>query len=171
MSLDRYIKPWKGKAFRHIPASPENDVFDFDHIYRQKTNRWNMEGEPTLYLAKDQKVLIGEWGRNFNLNRNQSLKNKVLKCCIYRFSIRLNFILDLRAKKVCQMLNLKNTPHCFLETSVARATAHFLRYTTKTQGLLVPFMAFLDNPDLWCLVIFLEKLQPDFRKYLTNAEK
>jgi len=32
-------------------------------------------------------------------------------------------------------------------------------------------MAFLDNPDLCCLVIFLEKLQPDLQKHLIKAEK
>jgi hypothetical protein len=41
---------------------------------------------------------------------------------------------------------------------VARAVAHFIRTTTSTQALFVPSLAFLDNLELWGLVLFVENL-------------
>jgi hypothetical protein len=55
MSLDDYILPWTGSAVRHIPDNPRNprNIRDFSYCGASNENRWNVAGEPTLYLAKE----------------------------------------------------------------------------------------------------------------------
>jgi hypothetical protein len=55
-----------------------------------------------------------------------------------------------------------------LGRGVARATATFVRRTTSADTLLVPSVAFLDDPAPWNLVLFLEELPPDLST-LTKA--
>jgi hypothetical protein len=57
----------------------------------------------------------------------------------------------------------------FLDRAVARATAHFLRRTTSAGGLLVPSVAFLDDPARWNLVVFLENLPADISTVATAS--
>ena len=65
MSIQSYIQPWQGNAVRHIPqlADRQYDVYDFSYAGRSAENRWNLQGEPTLYLAKEKNVALGEIGR------------------------------------------------------------------------------------------------------------
>lgn len=57
-----------------------------------------------------------------------------------------------------------------LDTSfAARATANFVRRTSTAEGLIVPSMAFLDDPVRWNLVLFLERLPNDLTTFITVA--
>lgn len=71
------------------------------------------------------------------------------------------------AAAACASLSLDNAPACFQDIQIARATAHFVRRTTAVQALLVPSMAFPDDRERWCLVVFLEKLPPEPRQYIS----
>jgi hypothetical protein len=90
---------------------------------------------------------------------------------IYRMHVACDYVLDLRAPAICVALHLIDAPICFQDPTVARATAHFLRAATPTQALLVPSMGFLDQLTRWNLVLFLEKLPPDPRAFLTEVER
>lgn len=57
--------PWIGTACRHVAAANDRDVLDFRFAGQQAINRWNDQGQPTLYLAGDPGILIVEWGRHF----------------------------------------------------------------------------------------------------------
>ena len=83
--------------------------------------------------------------------------------------MQIDALLDLRDARVLDQLSLTDTPSCFLDREIARATAQFLRRTTPAQGILVPSMAFLDQPDRWVLVLFLEKLPSDPGRFLTSV--
>jgi len=48
-------------------------------------------------------------------------------------------------------------------------TARFLRLTTSAEGLLVPSVAFLDDPSRWNLVLFLDKLA-DVTSYVNDCQ-
>lgn len=48
--LQSFIQPWLGYAVRHIPNG-SYDVYDFSRAGLAVDNRWNVQGEPTLYLA------------------------------------------------------------------------------------------------------------------------
>lgn len=171
MSIAGYIKPWRGYAFRHIPDIDSADVRDFKYCTLSKTNRWNTQGEPTLYLAKEKSFAIGEFARHFSENRSLSLSHKIHKRQVWRFSIELTKTVDLCDINACDALSLTDAPHCFKNIQVARSTATFLRNSLKVEAIFVPSMAFIDDLSKWCLVIFLENLPRDSMQFLPEAHK
>jgi len=169
VALDDLIATWSGVAYRHLPAQSPYDVLDFRFAGRSADNRWNDQGAPTLYLASDIGVVIAEFGRHFDQNRVPDLGRGVAARTVYRLDVTINRTLDLRDPRLWQALSLQNAPHCFLDKSIARATANFLRATTTAQALLVPSVAFLDQLDHWVLALFLEKLPPNPSGFVRSA--
>ncbi len=172
MPLRAYISPWLGYAVRHIPDTPDKsyDIYDFRYCSRSNENRWNIAGEPTLYLAKEKDVALAEYARHFQVNRTPGLANKTYRRQVFRFRVELEYVLDLRIPEVWEWLSLENAPDCFKDKTIARSTANFIRNTTLTQALFVPSIAFLDNLEQWCLVLFLEKLVPEIKLFLPSVE-
>lgn len=167
MGLAQHVNPWSGVAFRHIPAGSPYDVLEFRFAGRSAENRWNAQGDRTLYLAGDEGVLIAEWGRHFSLNRTAQLQPMTVERRVHALSLTLDHVLDVRDAAVCASLALADAPACFQDIEIARATALFIRRTMPVQALLAPSMAFLDDPARWCLVVFLEKLPPDPSQYIS----
>jgi len=171
MSLHDYILPWTGYAVRHIPDRPGKpyNIYDFSYCGVSNENRWNVAGEPTLYLAKEKDVALAEYARHFKVDRTPGLGAKTYRRLVYRFEVRLDCVLDLTKAEVWQELSLANAPECFSEKAHARATANFIRNTTTTQAIIVPSLPFLDNLKQWCLVLFLEKLPTEPSEFLTSV--
>ncbi len=144
------------------------DALNFPFIPKKKANRWNVLGEPTLFLAQEKDVALAEYARHFQVNRSPGLGKKVHKRKVYRFEVELSHTIDLHDRAVCKALSLTKAPGCFADKKVARATAAFLRNTTPVQAIFVPSIAFLDAPVKWCLVVFLEKLSPNLRAFFKN---
>ncbi|MGH2531540.1 MAG: RES domain-containing protein [Thermomicrobiales bacterium] len=158
MAIEELIAEWAGTACRHIPAHSPFSVLDTRFAAQSRINRWNRFGEPTLYLASDHAVLVGEFARHMREARDPPLAQTVQARRIYDLRLRLDAVLDLRDPATHQALSLHGAPRCFLDRTVARATAGFLRATTPAQALLAPSMAFLDQPHGWVMVLFLENL-------------
>ena len=171
MSIAGHIEPWRGHAFRHVPDIPSSDVRDFRYCALSKTNRWNAQGEPTLYLAKDKSVVIGEFSRHFSEDRSPKLATQMHRRQIWRLSVRFRRTIDLCRPSVCKAMSLDDAPQCFTDIQVARSTATFLRKTLKIEALFVPSMVFLDDLSKWCLAVFLENLPADSTRFLPKAEK
>jgi RES domain-containing protein len=171
MPIQAYIQPWHGGAVRHIPrlAAQKYDIYDFSYAGRSAENRWNLQGEPTLYLAKEKNVALAEYARHFKVDRSPTLARQIQEREVYRFNVRLAQTLNLCQQEVWQELSLTNAPDCFKNRDVARACANFIRYTTTATAMFVPSMAFLDDLEQWCLVLFLEKLPSDVRDFLPNV--
>ncbi|MCA9864592.1 MAG: RES family NAD+ phosphorylase [Thermomicrobiales bacterium] len=169
MSLVEHLQPWSGATLRHIPADSPMGVLDFRFAAQSPKNRWNTQGSPTLYLAGDEGVLIAEWGRHFAVRRVPGLEQITVARSVFHLELTLDHVLDLRSAPVCEALSLANAPWCFADLDLARATAQFVRSTTAAQGILVPAMAFLDDPSRWCLVVFLEKLPADPAEFISSV--
>lgn len=172
MPLQAYISPWMGYAVRHIPDIPGKsyDIYDFRYCGRSNENRWNVACEPTLYLAKEKDIALAEYARHFCVDRTPGLAAQTYRRQVFRFQVELEHVLDLTNSKIWAELSLENAPDCFKDKTIARATANFIRNTTLTQAIIVPSIAFLDRLEQWCLVLFLEKLLPEPRKFLPTAE-
>lgn len=173
MSISSFIKPWTGFAVRHLPKPPKGltaDPLDFTWCGQSLENRWNVFGEPTLYLAQEKDVALAEYARHFQVNRSTDLAKKTQKREVYRLKLKLSHTLDLRDRAVCKVLSLNKAPGCFADKKVARSTAAFLRNTTPIQAIFVPSIAFLDDPGKWCLVVFLEKLGPKLKTVFMNKK-
>jgi RES domain-containing protein len=167
MTLAGHLRRFAGVALRHIPAGSPFDVLDFRYAGRAADYRWNEPGHRTLYLAGDEGVLIAEWGRHFAMHRTAQLQQMTVERNVFSLELSIDAVLDLRSEEVCQALPIDNAPYCFADITVARATAQFVRGTTEAQALLVPSMEFLDDLERWCLVVFLEKLPPDPRSFIS----
>jgi RES domain-containing protein len=168
MSLQDYIQPWNGYAVRHIPDRPTQpyNIYDFRYCGVSNENRWNVAGEATLYLAKEKDVALAEYARHFQVNRTPALAAKTYRRLVYRFEVKLDAVIDLTKAEVWRELSLPNAPDCFKEKAIARATANFIRNTTIAQAIMVPSVAFLDDLEQWCLVLFLEKLPSNPHEFL-----
>ncbi|WP_299488026.1 RES domain-containing protein [Acaryochloris sp. IP29b_bin.137] len=107
--LQALIRPWSGQAVRHIPDTPNRtyDIYDFSYAGRSAENRWNVAGEPTLYLAKEKDVALAEYARHFEVNRTLGLAAKTYQRKVYRFQVELNSVLDLRKQAAWPALSLR----------------------------------------------------------------
>jgi len=54
-----------------------------------------VQGEPTLYLARDKGIATGEFSRHFSDNRSQGLTQKIQRRQIWRFTVKLNRTLNI----------------------------------------------------------------------------
>ena len=169
MPLDAFISSWQGNTFRHIPSDAHYNVLDFSRAGLQTNNRWNFPGEPTLYLAADREVAIAEFARHMMSGRPSAVLGGVLQRRLYRLQLRLDLMLDLCQPVTWELLSLSSAPECFLDKSVARATAQFIRVTTSARAIRVPSVAFLDDLTRWSLVVFLEKLPDNPSLFITEC--
>ena len=161
--------PWQGQAIRHLPEGPFNP-YDFSRAGLADNNRWNTRGEPTLYLACDAAIALAEWARHLHTERSPELARLARRRAVYRFQLNLTQVLDLRSPEVWTALSLTGAPRCFLDKSIARACAQFIRKTTPATAFLAPSVAMLDQLERWVLVVFLEKLGEDIHQYLPSVE-
>lgn len=168
--LSDWIEPWTGEAFRHLPDG-NYDVYDFSYAGLARNNRWNVQGEPTLYLASGVDVAAAEWSRHFQFDRPKELAPKTKRRKVYAFTVKLNYTLNLCNPVVCQDLSLQNVPYYFLEKNIARATAQFIRQTTNVEAIFVPSMAFLDNLEKGVWVLFLEKFANPHNEFLLKVRE
>jgi RES domain-containing protein len=161
MALGDFLEPWSGFGVRHIPEGSPYGILDFRFSSRAKDNRWNVEGQPTLYLASEKDVALAEYARHLQIDRSTTLTRQTRARHVWRLELTLKHVIDLRNPQLWKELSLQNPPSCFLDPEQARAVAQFVRKTTLAEAVLVPSMAFLDKPDRWVMAVFLEKLLTD----------
>jgi RES domain-containing protein len=137
--------PWIGTAYRHIGGSSARDILDFRYAGAFARNRWNMPGEPTLYLAGDPGVLVAEWGRQIRESFSDDEADQTIERTVYRLKIRLKHVFDLRQPDVSNAFGVSDVGRKFADRAVARSVASRIRNTIETQALLVPSIAFLDD--------------------------
>ena len=136
-------------------------------------NRWNHAGEPTLYLASDLGVAVGEYSRHLQLNRSPLQSPRTTHRRFYQLSVEAEAVLDLRDARLCGALRLENEDggiRWYFDKKRSRAVGAYLRHVTQAKGLLVPAMTALDDPEKWNLVLFLDKLPADPRAFLSVGE-
>jgi RES domain-containing protein len=161
-----------GTACRHIPDGASYHIFDFRFAGRGRDNRWNRAGQRTLYLARDHGVAIAEFGRHIETHRSVELGPETITRRIYDLRVSVRALLDVRDRRLRAHLarrmrrSLAGAPRCFLDRELASDVAEFVRQETATHALLVPSMAFLDDPERSVLVAVLDKLPPDPQAYL-----
>ena len=117
MALHSRIVPWSGTAYRHLPqtVTKQIDVLNFSYAGRASDNRWNVKGQPTLYLAGDMGVALAEWSRHFVENTDPALATVPVKRTVWRLTLDIPRVLDMRDSAVWTDLSLTDAPHCFLD--------------------------------------------------------
>ncbi|HEY7066978.1 MAG TPA: RES family NAD+ phosphorylase [Chloroflexota bacterium] len=170
MALADFVAPWAADAYRHAPSGPNFDPLNFRFVGRSPDNRWNAPSEPTLYLASDHAVVLGEFARHYREDTSPDAQRQTISRQVYRLRVGVERALDLRDPRALVALSIRDAPNCFLDRHVGRAVGRYVRATTPAQAMLVPSMAFLDDPERWVAVLLLEKLPPDPRRFITAVE-
>lgn len=163
------VRPWAGPAYRHIPARSGWDVRDLRFAGRRSDGRWHRQGQPTLYLASDQRVAITEFARHLAVDRDGRIR--AARRTVFSLHASIARTLDLREPRVLRLLARDDAPGCWLEPRVCRAVASFLRDALGVQGVIVPSVAFLDEPRHFNVVCFLEHLPTDSRTFLSLVRR
>jgi RES domain-containing protein len=145
------IRPWSGVAFVHVEPGGQGDGLDVDSMSRQPNGRWNEPPDPTLYFAGDPAVALSE------LARHASPDGAPARRALLRVRVELQRVVDVRPRAVAARLGVTGAPHAFLRRDEARRLATRLR-SEDVEAVLVPPMAFLDQPERWNLVCFVERL-------------
>src|SRR3712207_4323676 len=114
-SLERFVRPWSGVGIRHIPAGSPFGPLDFRFAGLAETNRWNVRGEPTLYLASDRGVALAEFARHLQDDRVPGFAPRTVERAVFRLTVTVQRVLDLRDSAVSEALGLTGAPRVFLE--------------------------------------------------------
>ena len=87
---------------------------------------------------------------------------------IFELELELTRVFDLTEPVAIDVLGIPNAPSCFLDRTVARATAGFLRDVIGVEALLVPPIAFSNPPEHRNLVLFLDQLDKPLDAYVRH---
>jgi RES domain-containing protein len=122
---------------------PSADAAD---LISDKENRWNGEGEPTLYLSGDPALAFVECARHPEALKGRSRLLKV--------DVHIPSTVDLRDADVRASLGLPADLGWVLERERTRAIARSLRHAGMYDALIVPSAGALDQQERYNLVVF-----------------
>lgn len=136
--------PFEGRAWVcRDDGLPSNDAAD---LISDKGNRWNAEGEPTLYLSGDPALAFVECARHPDTLEERS--------CLLEATVRIPMAVDLRDRDVRGSLSLPADLGWVLERDRTQAVSRSLRRGGMCDALIVPSAGALDQPDRYNLVVF-----------------
>ena len=147
--LAELVRPLHGDVYCHCPADARFELVALDRP-DDAGDRWSAPGARTAYLAGDPFVALAEFARHAPLG-DASAERRVM-----RLEVAGLRVLDVRDDRVRQLLGGPDHAADYRDRDLARAHSRRLRGARVSQGLLVPSIAFVDDPDRWNLVIFRE---------------
>ena len=165
------------RVYRAVPddpaSGPPNDPLDPTFAARSDSNRWNVRGQPTLYLARDARALAAESARYADPGALDPLVVAVAgPRRIWAVTATIDRVLDLRQAAVCAQLGLPDPPYGFMrDRRYCQELATRLRTQTETRAILAPSMALLDQPEHWVLALFVERLPTYPEPFLVDLER
>lgn len=150
------LTPYEGVLYCHVPADEPVDLAALAHG-GDSSDRWSRADQPTVYLASDPGVVLAELGRHEQALDGSSIHRQLLRLDVA--GVRL---LDLRRQDVARGLGVDGVPHAYLDRGLARALGCAVREVEGCQGLIVPSMALLDDPERHCVVLFDDAIEGGF---------
>jgi len=145
-------------------------VIDTTAAARFGAGRWHAKGEHTLYLASDRGVAVAEFARHLR-TRYPPEERELRDRFIFQIDVGIHCVVDLRVDVVCRQLSLPTDPAWIRDLEATRRVARGLRQESPAQAIIVPSMAFLDDPERWNMVIFREKLPTYPEPFLTDVRQ
>ena len=145
---------WHGPLYAHAPAG---EPFDPSRLGEagDHADRWCHPGEPTAYLAGDPGVALAELARHHRPGGGRS-ERRILR--LEPSGPGIGGLVDLRDPAIRQAIDGPGSPVAFLDRETARAIAARVRGDGRHLGLIVPSMAFLDDPARCTVVLFADRL-------------
>jgi RES domain-containing protein len=128
------------------PDQPADSSLD---LISDKPNRWNVEGEPTVYLSGDPALALIESGRH--------PEDLVDRFRLFELDVRVPLVVDLRDEAVRAALELPDDLAWILDRDRTQKIAQALRHAGSCDGLVVPSAGALDQPDRFNVVVFADR--------------
>ena len=119
-------KGWISRAARLPDPSPLDLISD-------KPNRWNAEGEPTIYVSSDPGLALLESGRHPS-DLEDGLR-------LFTMELHIPKALDLRDGRVREALSLSDDYHWILDRELTVELGGSLRRAGTNDALIVPSAA------------------------------
>jgi RES domain-containing protein len=161
LTLDEaLLLPWSGLAFRHVPTADPAKVLDTLPSALRGSGRWHRSGEHTLYLAGDRAIVLAEFARHMLDTRPTGATRGLRVRHVFQLRVELERVADLRNPETRAALHLDADPVWIRDSTRTQAVAGALRHGSAAQAILVPSMAFVDQPERWNLVVFREHIDP-----------
>jgi RES domain-containing protein len=156
------VQPFGGRVSCHVPT---DRPFSYTALARPDDgrDRWGASGTRTVYLAGDPSVALAEYARHRIVGAPSESR------CLCSFRLQAVSVLDLRTDATAALLG-RPSMDLVVDRHVARAVSRAVRDSNVCQGLIVPSMAFLDRPDRFNVVLFVERLGVDLESLLTDRE-
>jgi RES domain-containing protein len=122
-----------------------------------ENDRWSRPGEPTVYLATELPTALAELARHLDAAPGaEPVRRRLLG-----LSLDVDGLLDIRRPEVRRELGAPGDPAAYRDREAAREVATRARTSFAAAGLIVPSMAFPDDPARTNLVLFMECLGGD----------
>jgi RES domain-containing protein len=157
--LQDCVEPWSGPVFCHAPA---NQPFDLSVLGRPDDgrDRWGTSGSRTVFLAADPAIAIAEYARHRQPGAPADERR------VMGMRLRAVTMLDLRRSRVADALGISTPSRHVGDRQIARRVASDVRETGLCQAMIVPSMAFLDRPERFNVILFVEHLGHDLDQLL-----
>jgi RES domain-containing protein len=149
-ALGRLVEPVSGDVFCHAPA---DRPFELEALARPDdgADRWSSPGTSTIYLAGDALVALGEFARHGDAAGSDDRR-------IVRLKLRRVPVLDLRRPAVVTAIGV-DPDRCGVDREESRSLSAVVRGTAICSGLVVPSMAFREDPERFNVVVFAEAVR------------
>ena len=156
--MDRaLLASFRGIAWCHVPADQPVELERLVTVDGDD-DRWNRPGQPTVYLATEPALALAELARHLEPGGTaEPIRRRLLG-----LKLEIDELVDLRRPDVRAALDGPEAVEAFRDRDVAREVAERARTGRHAHGLLVPSMAFLDEPERANLVLFVDNLGGDF---------
>ena len=118
-------------------------------LISDKPNRWNIEGEPTVYVSGDPGLALVESGRH-----PDDLEERIR---LLEVDLDIPLVVDLRDRDVRVALSLPEDLDWVLDRDETRQVARSLRRSGACDGLVVPSAGSSDQPDRFNVVVFADR--------------
>jgi hypothetical protein len=159
--LARLVAPVGGPVFCHAPADRPFDVHALDRP-DDEADRWSAPGARTAYLAGDPLVALAEYVRHGPAEVAAHDRR------IFQLDLRPVPALDLRTDDTRAALGLPAGPDGYADREVARHHAFAIREAGIVAAIVVPSIAFLDQPARRNVVLFCERREGGLEAVLGN---
>jgi RES domain-containing protein len=158
---------WDGMLYCHAPLDAAIDP-DTIPTMGEPVDRWSRADEPTVYLASDPGVALGELARHHPRDEHR-MRHRIVALRPRPGALR--GLVDLRDHAIDQVLGLPPAATWCVDRKLARDVAALLREDPRHRGLIVPSMAFMDQPSRCNVVLFADRLEQPFSELLAGWDQ
>jgi RES domain-containing protein len=154
MALADLVVAWSGDVLRHRPKGSRRSVIDDTYLGIADDNRWSARGIRAYYFASDVGLVAAEHARHIAIDVPASHEDRIERS-VFKVHVELERVLALTDAAVIASMGAAPLNSWILDVSSTQAAASYLlAQVGGLQGLIVPSVAFLDQPDRFNLLVY-----------------